>query len=89
MRGRLVGRGGGEDEERACKRLLAAVVVQAAKDAATGDGDAGTWLTDHGPDVALALGFDAGAFAGWRSVELPAARVNRAAGHKAGRRCAL
>ena len=84
MRGRLVGRGGGDDEEKACRRLIAGVVVQAARDALTGDVDAGTWLTETGPGVALALGLDAGAFAGWQSAELPAVGAHRAAGHKRG-----
>lgn len=84
MCGRLVERGGGDDEERACKRLFAAVVIQAVRDALTGDGAAGDWLQMTGPAVALALGLAEDAFTGWQSAELPASGAQRAAGHKRG-----
>jgi hypothetical protein len=73
LRGRRVGRE--NDEERCCRRLLIAIILQAVRDAQRGDMEAASWLAEIGPLFAGRLGMTEDAFMGWQTVRF--ARVDR------------
>jgi hypothetical protein len=73
LRGRRMG--WENDEERCCRRLLIAIILQAVRDAQRGDMEAASWLAEIGPLFAGRLGMTEDAFMGWQTVRF--ARVDR------------
>lgn len=75
--------GGAIDHDwRALRRLLAAIVTQAVRDALTGDPGAIAWLDSTAADVAVILDMREDAFTDWRTANPVIARPKVAHGRR-------